>query len=176
VGFTGFSLLAGSVPFTLYGAVVSEPTGPQPVSSGGSGPGSGGSTSGSGSSQTATPPSNSGPTYYYQSSSPVVTAVTPAPGSTGVSRSAPIRITFDRAMDPTTFTASTVVLSNSSGAQVAATLSYDANTNTVTLTPSVALDAFMVYTVLVKGGSNGVKDPYGNTMSADYTMSFTTGG
>jgi hypothetical protein len=66
VGFTGFSLLAGSVPFTLYGAVVSEPIGPQPVSSGGSGPGSGGSTSGSGSSQTATPPSNSGPTYYYK--------------------------------------------------------------------------------------------------------------
>jgi hypothetical protein len=60
--------------------------------------------------------------------------------------------------------------------QVAATLSYDANTNTVTLTPSVTLDAFMVYSVLVKGGSNGVKDPYGNTMSADYTMSFTTGG
>jgi hypothetical protein len=79
-------------------------------------------------------------------------------------------------MDPTTFTKSTVVLSSSSGAQVAATLSYDANTNTVTLTPSVTLDAFMVYTVRVKGGSTGVKDPYGNTMSADYTMSFTTGG
>jgi hypothetical protein len=65
VEFTGFSLLEGSVPFTLYGAVVSEPIDPQPVQSNGSGTGSGGSTSGSGSSQTATPPSNSGPTYYY---------------------------------------------------------------------------------------------------------------
>jgi hypothetical protein len=65
VEFTGFSLLAGSVPFTLYGAVESEPINPQPVNSNGSGSGSGGSTSGSGSSQTSTPPSNSGPTYYY---------------------------------------------------------------------------------------------------------------
>jgi hypothetical protein len=65
VEFTGFSLLEGSIPFTLYGAVESEPIDPQPVNSNGSGPGSGGSTSGSGSSQTATPPSNSGPTYKY---------------------------------------------------------------------------------------------------------------
>jgi hypothetical protein len=57
VELTGFSLLAGSVPFTLYGAVESEPIDPPPVGSNGSGPGSGGSTSGSGGS---TPPSNSG--------------------------------------------------------------------------------------------------------------------
>jgi hypothetical protein len=65
VEFTGFSLLDGSVPFTLYGAVESQPIGPQPVNSNGSASGSGGSTSGSGSSQTSTPPSNSGPTYSY---------------------------------------------------------------------------------------------------------------
>jgi hypothetical protein len=65
VEFTGFSLLDSSVPFTLYGAVESQPIGPQPTNSSGSGSGSGGSTSNSGSTPGATPPSNSGPTYYY---------------------------------------------------------------------------------------------------------------
>jgi hypothetical protein len=65
VEFSSFSLLDPWVPFTLYGAVVSQPIGPQPVNSSGSGPGSGGSTSGSGSTAGATPPSNSSPTYTY---------------------------------------------------------------------------------------------------------------
>jgi hypothetical protein len=111
------------------------------------------------------------------STSPAVTSVTPAAGATNVSRSSAITITFDRAMDPTTLNASTIFLQDSSGNVVPATLSYNASTNTVTLTPSSPLNAVTTYTMTVHGGNSGprVRDQFGNFLAADYTWSFTTG-
>jgi hypothetical protein len=111
------------------------------------------------------------------STSLVVTSVTPANGATGVSRSAPISMTFDRAIDPTTITSSTIFLKDSSGNVVSATLSYNAVTNTVTLTPNAPLNAFTTYTMTIRGGGTGsrVRDQFGNYLAADYTWSFTTG-
>ena len=111
------------------------------------------------------------------STSLVVTSVTPAAGATGVSRSAPISMTFDRAIDPTTITSSTIFLKDPSGNVVSATLSYNAVTNTVTLTPNAPLNAFTTYTMTIRGGGTGsrVRDQFGNYLAADYTWSFTTG-
>jgi hypothetical protein len=111
------------------------------------------------------------------STSLVVTSVTPANGATGVSRSAPISVTFDRAIDPTTLTSSTFFLKDPSGNVVSATLSYNATTNTVTLTPNAPLNALTTYTVTIRGGGTGsrVKDQFGNYLATDYLWSFTTG-
>jgi hypothetical protein len=40
----------------------------------------------------------------------------------------------------------------------------------------VALDSNTKYTVRIKGGTNGVKDPVGNALEQDYSWSFTTEG
>ncbi len=108
---------------------------------------------------------------------PVVTAVTPASGATGVSRTTAVTAVFDRAMDPTTINGSTVLLKDAGGNVVSATVTYNAGTNTVTLTPLAPLNPFTSYTAFLRGGSTGsrVRDLYGNDLAADYTWSFTTG-
>jgi hypothetical protein len=108
--------------------------------------------------------------------SPVVMSVTPANGATGVSTTSAIKIAFDRALDPTTITTSTVFLKDSSGNVVAATLHYDPATYTIILTPDSALQSAVIYSLSVLGGNNGsgVKDQYGNYLATTFTSSFTT--
>jgi hypothetical protein len=106
---------------------------------------------------------------------PMVTGSSAPAGATNVSRTAPLTITFDRAMDPTTLTTGTVFLKDAGGNVVAATLSYNPVTFTVTLTPSAPLNPNAAYTVVIRGGSQGVKDAYGNSLTGDDTWSFTTG-
>jgi hypothetical protein len=109
-------------------------------------------------------------------SAPAVTARTPAVGATGVSRTAAITVTFDRAMDPATINSTTFFLKDSSGNVVAATVTYDASTNTATLTPVSPLSLAATYNVWLLGGSSGsrIKDKYGNYLDANITWSFTT--
>jgi hypothetical protein len=111
------------------------------------------------------------------STAPAVTAVTPAAGATGVSRTTAVKLTFDRAMDPTTITASTFLLKDANGNTVAATVTYDPTTFTVTLTPSAPLAANTTYTAKAVGSGSGprIKDAYGNLLATDYLWSFTTG-
>ena len=58
--------------------------------------------------------------------------------------------------------------------QVAATIAYNGATNTATLTPTSPLAYSTTYTVIVRGGSPGVKDLAGNALALDATASFTT--
>ena len=53
-------------------------------------------------------------------------------------------------------------------------MSYDAGSQTATLDPTASLAATTTYTVLVKGGSAGVKDFAGNAMASDDSWTFTT--
>jgi PKD repeat protein len=107
---------------------------------------------------------------------PTVTSVTPANKASGVSISPAITVQFSEALDPATVTSNTIQLLNSSGSAVAATVSYNSNTDSATLTPSSALAYSTTYTVLVHGGSSGavVKDAADNPLAANFSSSFTT--
>jgi methionine-rich copper-binding protein CopC len=105
---------------------------------------------------------------------PSVVSVTPANNATGVSTMPSIVVTFSEALSATSVSAATVFLRNASNAQVSTNLVYNATNRTVTLTPVSALANSAVYTVVVQGGSSGVKDLAGNALAATWTSSFTT--
>jgi hypothetical protein len=107
--------------------------------------------------------------------SPTVTSVTPNNGATQVNRNLMnIQATFSTGMDPTSINGTTVLLLDSQGKQVAATVSYNATTNTVTVVPQATLVKKTKYTVVIKGGSSGVLSSWEVPMAADYQWSFTT--
>ena len=102
---------------------------------------------------------------------PLVTTVTPGPGSTAVGALPVISATFGEAMSAASITTSTFVLRASNQLAVAATVSYNASTRTASLTPSQALAPSTTYTATI----GGVTDAAGNPLAADYIWSFTTG-
>mgnify|MGYP001576922537 CR=1 FL=1 len=95
---------------------------------------------------------------------PTVSSHTPVSGATGVPITSIITIIFSEAMDPTSLTTSTIILSPNPGYSI----SYSGTTATVT--PTASLSAGTTYTVTIKP----VKDAAGNAMTSDYTWSFTT--
>ncbi|MQA28774.1 MAG: hypothetical protein GEU82_02895 [Luteitalea sp.] len=106
---------------------------------------------------------------------PTVSTVTPAGGATGAALTSNVVATFSEAMTATTVTAATVSLvGQGSATPIAATISYDAASSTVTLVPTTELAGTTVYTATVKGGSAGAKDLAGNPLASDRTWTFTT--
>jgi PKD repeat protein len=108
---------------------------------------------------------------------PQVSAASPAAGATGVSTTAVISVTFDRAMNATTITTGTFFVKDPGGNLVSTTVTYNAASDTATLTPNAPLAAGTTYTVTLDGGSSGVavKDTLGDPLAATSTWSFTTG-
>lgn len=106
---------------------------------------------------------------------PVVTARTPASGSTGAARTGNVTATFSEAVAglPTTAAASSAftIKQTSTGATVGSAVRYDAATRTATLDPGVTLAAGTSYTVTL---TSGVKDLVGNPLTTT-TWAFTTG-
>jgi chitodextrinase len=105
---------------------------------------------------------------------PSVTLSFPSSGASDVTTSANVTATFSEAMAPATITASTFVLRDSMNVVVPAQISYDSSTKTAILNPSSLLSVLTVYTITLKGGTNGVKDLSGNPMSSDVVWSFAT--
>ena len=103
---------------------------------------------------------------------PVVVSTSPVDGATGVAASSKVAATFSESLDPTTVSSSTFTLSRNGGGSVAATVTYDAATETATLSPSAPLAPGAVYTARV---TTGVSDLAGNYLAADRVWSFTTG-
>jgi hypothetical protein len=107
---------------------------------------------------------------------PTVTATSPAANATGVAVAADTTATFSEAMQAATLTTATVTLvAQGSPTPVAATVSYDAATQRVTLGPTARLAANTVYTATIKGGSGGATDLAGNALATDRVWTFTTG-
>ncbi len=104
---------------------------------------------------------------------PTVTTVSPANGATIVSTGTSVTATFNESMNASTINTSTFQLS-SQGSTVAATVSYNSATLTATLVPTAPLAYSTTYTATVFGGSNGVQDPNGKLLSANYVWTFTT--
>ncbi len=106
---------------------------------------------------------------------PTITAVTPADGATGVAAGTTVTATFSEPMNPATLNTTTVTLvPQGSTTPVAALVTYNSSTATVTLTPLATLAAGTTYTATVKSGSSGVKDAAGIALATDRVWSFTT--
>ena len=101
---------------------------------------------------------------------PTVTATSPASGSTGVGTGVAPTATFSVAMNASTITSSTVTLTGPGGA-VAASVAYDGNTRTATLTPAAQLAGGTAYTVQI---GTGVKSAAGVALAAPVSFTFTT--
>ena len=78
-------------------------------------------------------------TFGLTNTPPSIAKVTPADQTSNVSTSTNIKLTFDENLDPTSLTSNDVFLRTAAGTIVSATLSYDATTFTVTLTPTSGL-------------------------------------
>ncbi len=109
---------------------------------------------------------------------PVVTARTPAPGAVLVPTNSLVTVTFDEDLDPLTVSTATIELRDAFATAQAANVNYDALARRATLAPVALLAADATYTVVVHGGLSGprVADLAGNVLAADATWSFTTAG
>ncbi len=103
---------------------------------------------------------------------PSVTSTTPSSGATSVSPKSTVTATFDRDIDPATLTGQTFTLTDANGNSVGATVTYNATTDTATLVPASALNAFTTYTATL---TTGVEAWNRTGLSAAVTWSFTTG-
>jgi hypothetical protein len=104
---------------------------------------------------------------------PQVVSTLPANGANNVSLTQAISATFTKAMNPLTITSSTFQLTQGGNA-VAGALTYDANTFTATLTPTVPLLPSTSYVATVTSGATDLAgDPLGATGAAN-PWTFTT--
>ncbi|HEX6131114.1 MAG TPA: Ig-like domain-containing protein [Actinomycetota bacterium] len=103
------------------------------------------------------------------SAAPSVIAKTPAPDATDVVRTTNVTATFSLPMDAATLDTSTFMMSGPGGA-VAASVAYDAATNTATLTPSAPLAGSATYTATLTTGARAATGP---ALAAPVSWSFT---
>lgn len=98
---------------------------------------------------------------------PAVTITSPGNGASGISRTTAISATFAEAIDPSSLSSSTFLVSNG----VTGTIAYDPATFAVTLTPSAALSYSTTYTATL---TTAITDVAGMFMTADKVWTFTT--
>ena len=104
---------------------------------------------------------------------PVVSAVLPANGATGVSTSATITVNFSEAINPATVTGTTVQLRDAGNNLVSTTIYCFRKPGHISAIGCVGFTT--VYTVTITGGASGVKDLAGNPLATNYSWTFTTG-
>lgn len=113
-------------------------------------------------------------TSFSDSTPPAVTNVSPADGSATVATSTSVAAVFNEAINPSTITASSFELIDAFGAAVPASVAYDDNSFTASLTPAASLVPAQTYTAQLNGGATGIRDLAGNPLSSDFTWTFTT--
>jgi hypothetical protein len=101
---------------------------------------------------------------------PTVIARNPASGAGNVAPATTVMATFSEAMDAATISAASVSLTGPAAAGVAAVVSYDAASRTVTLTPGANLSFSSTYMARLSGA---IKDLAGNPL-APVSWSFST--
>ncbi|HET9951165.1 MAG TPA: ice-binding family protein [Candidatus Eisenbacteria bacterium] len=99
---------------------------------------------------------------------PIVTSTNPPNGATGV---AVITASFNEAMDPTRFTATTFTLTGPGATPVAGTVSYDVAAKVAKFAPTSPLALGTIYTATV---TTGVEDTAGNALAVNHAWTFTT--
>uniref|UniRef100_UPI0025F628B9 LamG-like jellyroll fold domain-containing protein n=1 Tax=uncultured Candidatus Kuenenia sp. TaxID=1048336 RepID=UPI0025F628B9 len=104
----------------------------------------------------------------FDTTPPTVIATSPVSNATEVAVDSTIIATFSEAIDASSITTDTFLVSDSSG-NIGGTISY--SDTTATFTPSGPLAYSTTYTVTV---TTGVRDVSGNAMTDNYICSFTT--
>ena len=105
---------------------------------------------------------------------PTVQSTTPANASAGALVGTTVSARFNEPLASSTVTNASVLLRDSGGVLVPATVSWDAATASAILRPNSALAYSTTYAATVKGGTGGVTDVAGNPLATDYSWSFTT--
>jgi len=95
-----------------------------------------------------------------------VTAVNPVNNSDNMPLSSPVRVTFNKDVNPDTLSSATFSVSGVSG-----TVTYDASSRTATFTPSSQFAKSTTYTATI---SASVADTSGDSLAQSYTWTFTT--
>lgn len=104
---------------------------------------------------------------------PTVASTNPAQGATNVATTGALTITLSEALNAASVNGSTVRLLDGT-TQVAASVSYNAANNTITLTSAAVLGNSKVYTISILGGASGIQDVAGNALAQSFTSRFTT--
>ncbi len=104
---------------------------------------------------------------------PTVAAISPLDGSAGNCLTKVVTATFSEAMNPTTITASSFVVT-AAGVAVAGTVSYDSAAMLATFVPSVP-SGFAPNTAFVVTVTTAVTDLAGNALAASKVWGFNTG-
>ena len=103
---------------------------------------------------------------------PRVTSSTPSANSTGISTTAAIQVQFSKAIDPVSITPTTFqVYPYNTSIPVAGTVSTTAHGQTVTFTPTQALDSLTFYYVSL---TTGITDMEGQPLTGSASFFFTT--
>lgn len=106
------------------------------------------------------------------STPPTVSSTVPGSGAVGVPLNQMIAVTFSEAMDPSTITTATFVMTDASLDPVVGMVTYDATNHIATFRPTADLSASMLYTAEI---TTGARDLAGNPLSSSHGWSFTTG-
>jgi hypothetical protein len=101
---------------------------------------------------------------------PTVNSTSPIDGATGVAINKKIAATFSEAMDPSTITSATFMVTGPGATPVSGAVTYVGNT--ATFTPASNLLFITTYTATI---TIDAKDLAGNALASDYEWSFTTG-
>jgi hypothetical protein len=101
---------------------------------------------------------------------PTVSSTSPASGATDIAISATVSATFSEAMTASTITTSSFTL-KAGTTPVSGSVSYNSGTHTATFTPSADLSYSTTYTATL---STAITDAVGNSLTAEYSWSFTT--
>ena len=107
-------------------------------------------------------------------SPPTVVSTNPNNDATGVPVTSTISATFSEPMDSLTVDAFTFIVKNAAGTIIPGTILESNFLKTYTFTPTFLLSGSTSYTVTIKGGSGGVEDIAGNSMTSSKEWKFTT--
>jgi hypothetical protein len=102
---------------------------------------------------------------------PSVVSVTPTQGATGVGAGSDVTAKFNLALDGSTVNSSTFTLTDQNGTVVPATVRYDEDAQTATLTPNAPLSTGMAFTARL---STGVRSDDETAMASAFAWTFTT--
>ncbi len=107
-------------------------------------------------------------------SPPQLVASEPSDGADRVPADVVVTVDFDEALDPAWVADGTVTLF--AGEQAWETLVEAPTADTLRVTPLVPLPIDTACSLRLRGGPSGLRDPHGNTLPADVTLTFTTSG